>query len=562
METRSVASTVHRTLSKPGAIDSSPSITSVQPLFLCLSDASSSLQPLDESAAIVPATPLSDSESTPRAGTPPHESTLPVGRSPLRAASSASRALGDANPAAPSLSLPLSLSLSLDAADANQEQVSAATVNRPCDALAALQTSSTVALRAVMESGKLPAFAVATLTACRWTRVADETARAQFALAAVVAVRVQCGPTNLLYHTPAELAAADSEVNILPGCALPDTALRSLMRELQLPPSQIQRFTHAAQKVPIDNALRVLLRSLHSDSPECDAVRAVLHVFVDAALHLTPGTTAAAASASVAPVAAPPRVHVLPISGLAEQCFFRAAGLALDYTARPHSKQAGLQRWAALAKHIKDALDSIHSAPQLHYYGLPDVQPNSTQMQVACAKERYLHSIHFAEQRWGGTLEMYLLSHHFKGALGFLVLSPDADAGLDAHVVCAERCDGAHPPTPPLSSAHPYCPASGSVRPDREIAMHHCSSSGIAGGKHNHWELIQYQHPSSAVPPMLILDRLQSESASSRRLRLTALLHACKAAARRNAQAAVFRMAVDRTAAEELDRTLNGGHSS
>jgi hypothetical protein len=235
--------------------------------------------------------------------------------------------------------------------------------------------------------------------------------------------------------------------------------------------------------------------------------------------------------------------------------------MALDVSSKRDDRHAGLQRWHTLAKRIKDALEGIHSAPLLHYYGLPDVVPNSTQQQVAAAKSRYFESTEWAEQRWGGTLEMFLLSHHQQGKLGFLLVTPGiADPLLAVRLVCAARSDGSSPPVPPLSSASPHVPAADSVRPDSEIALHFCSKSGAEGSTRNHWELIQYQFPSP-LTPLFIREYMQVESADVRDARHAALLHACKAASKRNARATAAATKADAAVAMRLDRDINHSDS-
>lgn len=86
--------------------------------------------------------------------------------------------------------------------------------------------------------------------------------------------------------------------------------------------------------------------------------------------------------------------------------------------------------------------------------------------------------------------------------------------------------------------------------------MHFCSYSGIAGGARNHWELIEYK-ASSLTLASSVREGLLSESAAARKARHTALIHACKAAAKRTARAAASLIDSDATVAQQLDRTLN-----
>lgn len=554
MSTRAAARSVQPAGLQPIAIASPPSSSPVSSVSLPLGTAPRLLQPAGETHENAPATVLSGSETTPRADSPSLECAPTVTRSAEHAAAGAADATAGAN----AVAVPLSPSLSLDG-ECTAEAAPPPTAGSP---LAALHMSCTEALDTALAKAPLPPFAAAAFAVCRPTRsVHDDTARARFTLAALLAVRASHEPTALLHHTPASLIAPESELHIVPGTAVSDGPLRALMRELRLPTALSGRLTSPSQKAAIDGAMRVLLRAMRSLDPCSVEVHATLHAFLDAALQTAPGTTAAsaasAAAASSHPAFAhvsPPKVRVLPISGLAEQCFFRATGTALDASSKPHERHAGLQRWHSLARHIKDALDSIDSAPLLHHYGLADVLPDSSQMQVATAKERYFKSTEWAEQRWGGTLEMHLLSHHQQGALGFLIVTPGVDdPTLAVRSVCAAR---AGTPLPPLSSASPYSPPDGTVRPDREIALHFCSKSGAANSTRNHWELIQYTD-SLAAAPVCIREDLQFESHDTRCARHAALLQACKAAAKRSARAAAAAEAADRAAAERLDRSLN-----
>ena len=570
MSTRSVVSAARRADPHTSAIDSASLSFPILSLSQLTGASPGPLQLLEETAANAPVSQLSDSVSTPRVGSPPRQCVSPVSCSPDPAATDAADTLDDASSVASSLSLTLSLdapATATEGVDCTRSTETVHAVLSAHDALAALQTTSTVSVTvdSVLKQSSLPSFVRDAVSILRPSRsVRDETVRARFALAVLLAVRVRHGLSEfpLLHHSPATLLAPESEFSIVPGTALSDVSLRALMRELRFPPACVTRHSSAASKPSIDKAMRLLLRVMHIDSPDCDATKALLHSFADTALGLSSGTTAVTdaankiAAAAVAPQPTP-LVHVLPVSGFAEQCFFRAAGHALELSHHTDSQHAGLQRWPKLAKHIRDALSSIDSAPLLNHYGL-EVRPNSSQLEVLAAKDRYLHSIHHAEQRWGGTLEMYLLSHHSKGKLGFLVVSPDADPEFAVRVVCAQRADGPNPPEPLLSDPRVFYPAAGTVRPDKEIAMHHCSYSGVAGSRRNHWELLEYK-ASSVAAASCIRDDLQTELPQARRARHAALVQACKHAAKRTAKAAssAVQLKLDEAAARHLDRQLN-----
>ena len=113
-------------------------------------------------------------------------------------------------------------------------------------------------------------------------------------------------------------------------------------------------------------------------------------------------------------------VAVYSVSGEAEQCFFRVVGAALGYSSETQS--SGRLHWPQLQTHIRAALDSISSAPLLLSFGF-DIDPEANASEVERVKSAYLASHRYVEQRWGGEIEMHLLSHFFKGQLGFSIFS-------------------------------------------------------------------------------------------------------------------------------------------
>ena len=152
------------------------------------------------------------------------------------------------------------------------------------------------------------------------------------------------------------------------------------------------------------------------------------------------------------------RVVYVPISGLHNQCFRNAVARHFSYS---HELQAI----------INDALAGINDAPTLASDGV-SIQFDASAETVAEVKKNYLQSSDTLEGRWGGTLEMCLLSHAHHGAFSFLVID-------HARKKTERYCS--------LPEGHPTT--------HTEIALHHCHTEGNNGPtmRPNHWATFDYQ---------------------------------------------------------------------
>jgi len=191
---------------------------------------------------------------------------------------------------------------------------------------------------------------------------------------------------------------------------------------------------------------------------------------------------------SPAATAALRSVTVVPTDGSQSQCFYIAVADALQIASEPvpGSRES---RWPMLQHRIRTALLSIRSAPLLAAYGF-DVDPTTGAGEIDRAKAAYLSSADFTRQQWGGTREMYLLSHFHSGQVAFRIFSSVAPSSEEQQwrFICAP------PPTiaaaASVAAAKPHPLPERACSPNREIALHHCA---YRGGNHaNHWEQITY----------------------------------------------------------------------
>jgi len=179
---------------------------------------------------------------------------------------------------------------------------------------------------------------------------------------------------------------------------------------------------------------------------------------------------------------------VVPTDGTNSQCFYIAVAHALDIVGESVPSANDL-RWPELNDRIRSALASIDSAPLLASYSF-DLDPTAGIDEVSRAKEAYLSNADFILQQWGGSREMYLLSHFHSGQLAFRTFNSVAKTKDDSQwrFVCA--------PSPitaaaAAASAQKPCDLSEKTcRFSREITLHHCAYRG--GNNSNHFEQITY----------------------------------------------------------------------
>jgi hypothetical protein len=445
--------------------------------------------------------------------------------------------------------LPLSLSPRLSpappASDEKQDAPASAALGASSDDASACALASDLKnqqppcpapLATLLQSPELPWYAREAMEHCRGSslRVTDTTAQQRFALAAVFAARAHHGG-HMLFFPPEQLAAPLSESSIEPGHALPNAQVRTLCGELKCPTS----LTGVEHKAAIDRAMRTLLRAMQT-TPNGPTVARRLGAYADHLLGLPEGTTADVKSqvpVTSADLASAPQVRVLEMSGAGGQCFFRAVGTALGLAAQPQKLRPDLLHWPGIAQRICSSLNKIQSAPLLLHYGFP-VAANATAEEVQAAKRHYFKSTQFREQCWGGSLEMNLLSHSYRGLLGFVVANTRAGPDRCLTVICAARAGSVEPP---LQGSRPYCPAAGDVRPNREITLLHCAYSGLPERPLNHWELIQYD---DAATGGFHCWNLQKEAPASLEARRAAIMAACHEAVERAARLSAERKAI------------------
>jgi len=179
-------------------------------------------------------------------------------------------------------------------------------------------------------------------------------------------------------------------------------------------------------------------------------------------------------------------VRVAPTDGTNSQCFYIAVANALGIASESVPGASDL-RWPVLNDRIRSALASIDSAPLLASYSF-DLDPTAGIEELNRAKEAYLSNADFTRQQWGGSREMYLLSHFHSGQLAFRTFNSVAKEKDEWRFLCAPSpttaADAAASAKKPCDLAEKTC------RFDREITLHHCAYRG--GNNTNHFEQIIY----------------------------------------------------------------------
>jgi hypothetical protein len=196
-------------------------------------------------------------------------------------------------------------------------------------------------------------------------------------------------------------------------------------------------------------------------------------------------------------------VQVVPISGEGSRCFYRSVlyGMGLDDS---------LQSIQSLSSTLAQIVHSITDASLLCIFGFPGVVPVASASQVERAKNDYLQSADFKSHRWGGTLEMYLLSYYYKGELEFLVVDDKSQHPLK-HYSMKSLYDASSPVHNTSSSPINFVLPSIDFLPPRfQIALHHCSYRG-GGGNRNHYNAMYYMM-EGREEPLKLWPLLQSES--------------------------------------------------
>lgn len=211
-------------------------------------------------------------------------------------------------------------------------------------------------------------------------------------------------------------------------------------------------------------------------------------------------------------VPVPRSICAVPTSGVMEQCFYRAVGKGLE--ASSVIKSSGALYWNKLDKMLRKSLASITDASLLSNFGF-DIDPSIPgDGEINRAKTEYLTSSNFVNQRWGGTKEMYLLSHLSGGELAFQLFSNVTAKKSYSQMICAFP-----------SSSLPRTYAFGDQpHPQRELALHYCNVCGEGGA--NHFEPIQYVMADGES--MFIWPHVLSESALQTSARHATIVAACK----------------------------------
>ena len=164
---------------------------------------------------------------------------------------------------------------------------------------------------------------------------------------------------------------------------------------------------------------------------------------------------------------------------------------ALGIASEPVENSSSL-RWPVLRDRLCTALAGIHSAPLLASFSF-DIDPTADAAEISRVKRAYLDSIDFSRQQWGGSREMYLLSHFHSGQLAFRTFDSvhsSKGSSQDAwRFLCAPTPAAAAAITPD-TARKPFDLSESACKPKREIALHHCAYRG--GNRANHYERISY----------------------------------------------------------------------
>jgi hypothetical protein len=208
-----------------------------------------------------------------------------------------------------------------------------------------------------------------------------------------------------------------------------------------------------------------------------------------------PRAPAVAAEASD-PLQAPllRRVDVIATDGSNSQCFYIAVAAALGISGQKATSRGSKLCWPELQRRLRTVLDGIDSAALLCSYGF-DVSPSSDATGVQRVKAAYLATANFQQQTWGGTLEMYLLSHHEQGRLCFRTYDSVSQRWS---FVCA--LPGGSVPSSlqtDSTSLRPCWVAEAQCVPTKEIVLHFCAYQG--GDRCNHFEQVTFALHSGEV---------------------------------------------------------------
>lgn len=404
--------------------------------------------------------------------------------------------------------------------------------------LASLSPSSTTPLASLLSSPTLPSWLVAVIREVG----AGAHTRRRFSIAVALAVYghldATIGGESALARPTVELAAADSLSTLPLGRGVTTGAVSSLCKLFSLP---LAPFTSSSSLAKLDTAVRLLLRMLASTSvgverseavsllgrlydgalpPDCTATFASLHtsnpatampsstpftfppyplVVPAAEFALPPDVLSRSEAVPVAhsgsPLSvAPPHIDsviVVPVTGENEQCFYFAVADALQIPGRQEAsfdhRGAPLWHWDGIDSLLRRQLISISSASTLCAYGF-DIAPDAGAAQVSLAKRNYLNSANFKQQRWGGTIEMFLLSRAYNGHLRFFVVDGTEEPAKS--YCCYADQDALGPSL--LPRAPPGC------SPKSEIALHFCSYRGGSRAG-NHYNALHYRLADGSV---------------------------------------------------------------
>jgi hypothetical protein len=250
------------------------------------------------------------------------------------------------------------------------------------------------------------------------------------------------------------------------------------------------------------------------------------------------GASAAAAAASHSSSDKLACVEVIPTDGSNTQCFYIAVAAALQITAVPASTDGSSSelRWPELRRRLIASLESIINPQLLCSYGLP-LNCDADAATMRRIKDAYLASADFVEQKWGGSLEMMLLSHYEGGQLAFRTYDSTTEQWANTRAALASVA--ANPPTlqmPGREAAAAAAAAAAASAPalepvsllhadeaKRQIVLHSCAYQG--GDLSNHYEQVIFYLASGSH--LLLWPMQREESAEERDRRSTLIMEAC-----------------------------------
>jgi hypothetical protein len=210
---------------------------------------------------------------------------------------------------------------------------------------------------------------------------------------------------------------------------------------------------------------------------------------------------AAAAATAAAMLTSLAAATVEETDGAEKQCFYIATTRALGIPCVPNAD--GWLCWPDLRKLLRETVLSITSACLLASFGL-EIDASADAAAVKRCQQAYLADGNFQRQQWGGTVEMYLLSHAEGGRLRFAFYNSLKSEWTNI---------------PALAS-------SSSAFVEREIVLHCSAYQG--GETENHWEPVLFRlHGSSE--PLRVWPCNRAESAAERDRRIGLVVQACDA---------------------------------